>query len=120
MSADMRHAELVRQRSQVYDTALRRASADGAFRRRLLAEPRPTLDALADELGLARAPVDVTIEVHDWSASTLRLLLPPPDGRPLTDAELDGVAGGLARASVDAHGCPACPHPGMGTLSLRL
>jgi hypothetical protein len=115
----MDYGEIVRQRLALYEAASTRSSYDAAFRRRLVTAPRETLDVLAGELGLfARVPDAVDVAVHEWSASRLHLVLPPPVERPLTDAQLDGVVGGFGmmdgarvRSDGDAHGCPLCPHP---------
>jgi hypothetical protein len=125
----MEHAEIVRQRLALYEAASARSAHDAAFRARLIAGPRTTLDALAKELGYeARVPDGVEIAVLDWSAATVHLILPPPLDPPLSEALLDGVVGGMgmmgtaaARSEGDAHGCPLCPHPATfsGSLTRR-
>jgi hypothetical protein len=113
----MEHDEIVQQRLALYEAATSRSARDAAFRARLIAQPRQTLDALAAELGLeARAP-EVEIVVHDWSPDRLHVLLPPPAEPPLADSELERIVGGTgmmgaAALGADSHGCPSCPHIG--------
>lgn len=113
----MEHDEIVRQRLTLYETACSRCERDPAFRQRLMTSPRPTLNALAEALGLrARVPDGVDITVVESSDRALYLILPPLAEAPLCDTDLARVVGGLglqgsATLGSDAHGCPACPHP---------
>ena len=65
------------------------AEEDGAFRERLLADPRTAIrDALEFEL-----PADFNVVVHEDGVRTANLVLPP--SAELTDAQLDQVTGGV-------------------------
>ena len=83
MSAEMRTMGELRER------LVERATADEAFRDRLLADPRA---AIGDELGLA-LPESLSIEVHEESTATVHLVLPP--GGNLGESELGRIAGGM-------------------------
>ena len=67
---------------------LSRADEDGDFRARLIADPRA---AISSETG-ATIPDGFDIVVHEDSATTAHLLLPPSPE--LTEAEMEAVAGG--------------------------
>ena len=65
------------------------AEEDGAFRERLLADPRTAIrESLEVEL-----PDDFNVVVHEDGVRTANLVLPP--STELTDAQLDHVTGGL-------------------------
>ena len=66
---------------------LTRASEDGDFRARLIADPKGTVTA---EIGIA-IPEEFDIAVHEDSATTAHLVLPPSPV--LTEAELEMVSG---------------------------
>ena len=65
-----------------------RASEDGEFRAKLLANPRPVISA---ELGVF-IPERFTIQVHEDSATSAHLILPLSEH--LTEEDLAQVAGG--------------------------
>ena len=67
---------------------LTRASEDGDFRARLIADPKAAISA---ELGRT-IPEGFDVVVHEDSASTAHLVLPPSPK--LTEAELELAAGG--------------------------
>ncbi len=67
-----------------------RAGVDSAFRARLLANPRETIEK---ELGAA-LPEDHEIHVHEESPATTHLVLPPRDKR--TEAEREAARTGAA------------------------
>ncbi len=67
---------------------LSRAEEDGEFRALLIADPKA---AIASEVGTA-IPDGFDIVVHEDSATTAHLVLPPSPE--LTEAELEAVAGG--------------------------
>ena len=67
---------------------LSKAAEDDDFRARLIADPKATI---ASEIGTA-IPDGFDIVVHEDSATTAHLVLPPSPR--LTDAELEMVAGG--------------------------
>ncbi len=67
---------------------LSRAEEDGEFRASLIADPRAAISA---EVG-ATVPDGFEVMVHEDSATTFHLVLPPSPA--LTDAELETVAGG--------------------------
>ncbi len=66
---------------------LGKASEDGEFRTRLIADPK---GAIASEIGAA-LPDGFEVVVHEEGATTAHLVLPPSPE--LTDAELEMVAG---------------------------
>ena len=82
MSDEMRTVGELRER------LAEKAVADKEFRARLLADPKT---AIGDELGFA-VPEALSIEVHEESAGTAHLVLPP--GANLSEGELGSVAGG--------------------------
>ncbi len=67
---------------------LTKAAEDGKFRARLLADPNATIST---ELGMT-IPEGFDVAVHEDSATTAHLVLPPSPQ--LTKAELETVAGG--------------------------
>ena len=67
---------------------LNKAEEDGEFRARLIADPRA---AISSEIGTAM-PDGFDVAVHEDSATTAHLVLPPSPK--LTEAELEMVAGG--------------------------
>ena len=67
---------------------LSRADEDGDFRARLVADPKA---AVADEIGMT-VPEGFNVEVHEDSATTAHLVLPPSPE--LTEADLAMAAGG--------------------------
>ena len=67
---------------------LNRAAEDGGFRARLIADPKA---AIASEVGTV-IPEGFDVAVHEDSATTFHLVLPPSPQ--LTEAELEAVAGG--------------------------
>ena len=67
---------------------LTKAAEDGDFRTRLLTDPRAAISA---ETGVT-IPEGFDIAVHEDSATTAHLVLPPSPA--LTEAELEKVAGG--------------------------
>ena len=66
---------------------LTRADEDGDFRARLVADPSA---AVAEETGTT-IPEELNVQVHEDSATTVHLVLPPSPE--LTEAELATVAG---------------------------
>ena len=74
--------------TEMRDRILNRAAEDGDFRAHLIADPKA---AIASETG-ATLPDGFDVAVHEDSASTAHLVLPPSPV--LTDAELAQVAGG--------------------------
>ena len=73
-------------RSQI----LSRAAEDSDFRARLIADPKA---AISSETGTT-IPEGFDVVVHEDSATTAHLVLPPPPE--LTEAELEKVIGGLS------------------------
>ena len=67
---------------------LTKAAADGDFRTRLLTDPRAAVSA---ETGVT-VPEGFNVVVHEDSATTAHLVLPPSPE--LTEVELEMVAGG--------------------------
>ena len=66
-----------------------KAGEDEAFRNRLLTDPK---SAIQQELDL-ELPASLSIQVHEDSAETAHLVLPPSSK--LSETELAQVAGGL-------------------------
>ena len=65
-----------------------RATEDGEFRAKLIADPKPVISA---ELGVT-IPEHFTIQVHEDSAATAHMVLPL--SAQLTEEDLAQVAGG--------------------------
>ena len=78
--------------SQMRERLIEKATNDGAFRKRLVDDPRTTVE---QEFGVS-FPDDFSVTVHEESSTEAHLVL-PPDGR-LGEADLRGVAaaGGCA------------------------
>ncbi len=74
--------------TEMKDRILSKAEEDGDFRARLIADPKTAISA---EIGAA-IPDGFDVAVHEDSATTAHLVLPPSPA--LTDAELEAVAGG--------------------------
>ncbi len=74
--------------TEMKEQILNRASEDGEFRARLIADPKA---AIASEVG-ATIPEGFDVAVHEDSATTFHLVLPPSPQ--LTEAEMEAVAGG--------------------------
>ena len=75
--------------SEMKAHVMARATADGEFREKLLADPNPVISA---ELGV-NIPENFVIQVHEDSASTAHMVLPLSDQ--LTEEDLAQVAGGV-------------------------
>ena len=73
---------------------LDRAAEDGEFRARLIADPKA---AVATEVG-ATLPDGFEVVVHEDSATTAHLVLPPSPA--LSEAELTQVSGGAGWESM--------------------
>ena len=73
--------------TEIRDRVLSKAAEDEEFRARLIADPRGTFSA---EIGYD-IPDGFGVVVHEDSATTAHLVLPPPPA--LTEAELMAVAG---------------------------
>ena len=67
---------------------LHKAEQDSEFRARLIADPKA---AIRDEVGQP-LPDDLEVVVHENTATTVHLVLPPSPA--ISEAELEGVAGG--------------------------
>ena len=74
--------------TEIKDRILTKADEDGDFRAALIADPKA---AIASEVGTA-IPDGFDVAVHEDSATTFHLVLPPSPQ--LTEAELETVAGG--------------------------
>ena len=66
-----------------------KAADDAEFRARLLSDPK---GAIGEELGVT-IPASMSIEVHENSAETVHLTL-PPDSR-LSESDLEQASGGV-------------------------
>ena len=74
--------------TELRNQILSKAAEDGEFRALLIADPKAAISA---EIG-ADIPDVFNVAVHEDSATTAHLVLPPSPE--LTDAELEMVAGG--------------------------
>ncbi len=74
--------------TEMKERILSRADEDGDFRARLIADPKAAISA---EIGAA-IPDGFDVAVHEDSATTAHLVLPPSPA--LTEADLEMVAGG--------------------------
>jgi hypothetical protein len=76
--------------NEVLETIIETAWKDGAFKEKLLKDPRAALA----QMNLV-VPATLKIVVHEESADTVHLVLPrDPSKTALSDADLDAVAGG--------------------------
>ena len=73
--------------TELKDRILSKAEEDGEFRARLIADPKA---AISSEIGTA-LPDGFDVAVHEDSATTAHLVLPPSPR--LSEAELETVAG---------------------------
>ena len=91
-------------RAQMERRLIEKSLEDESFRRRLVGDPKGTLE---EELG-TRLPEEVRVRVVEESADTIYLVLPSASpiggGVELSDSELEGVAGGWAGSVGDT--CP--------------
>ena len=76
--------------TELRDRVLNRAAEDSEFRALLIADPKAAISA---ELGTT-IPEGFDVVVHEDSATTAHLVLPPAPA--LTEAELEAVAGGVS------------------------
>ena len=76
--------------TEMKERILSRADEDGEFRAQLITDPRAAISA---ETG-ATFPEGFDVVVHEDSATTAHLVLPPSPE--LTDAELEKATGGIA------------------------
>ncbi len=67
-----------------------RAMKDPAFRQRLIADPKATIER---EFAVSLPP-DISVQVHEASDKVWHILLPNPLSRELSDAELEALSGG--------------------------
>ena len=74
--------------TEMRERILSKAEVDGDFRARLIADPKAVISA---EIG-ADIPDGIEVAVHEDSATTAHLVLPPSPE--LTEAELEMVGGG--------------------------
>ncbi len=74
--------------NEMRDHIIKKASEDEAFRGKLLSEPKRLIE---DELGIT-IPPGVTVQVHENSAQTVHLVLPPNPRIP--ESELRAATGG--------------------------
>ena len=85
---------------QMRQELLDKAAADDGFRARLTADPKAAIkEALAVDL-----PESVAVHVHEESALSAHLVLPP--SAELTAADLEVVAGGHKRTSTYSDDVP--------------
>ena len=75
--------------TEMKDRILSKAAEDGDFRVRLIADPKAAISA---EIGTT-LPAGFDVVVHQDSATTAHLVLPPSPK--LTEAELETVTGGI-------------------------
>ncbi len=82
----------MRTASELREELTRRAAEDANVRRRLLDDPKGTIEAV---LGV-HIPDGMSVRVHEEDAHTAHLVLPPPAALDL--AALEAVAGGFSSA----------------------
>ena len=80
--------EEMRSHAELREELIGKAAADHGFRSVLLADPRA---AIKEALGLD-LPESVSVQVHEASAPTRHVVLPPPAN--LSEEELEMAAGG--------------------------
>ena len=73
--------------AEIQDAIIARVGEDGKFRARLVADPRAAIQEVTGE----PVPATVTVQVHEESATSFHLVL-PPDSR-LTEEEMARVMG---------------------------
>ena len=98
-------------RQEMERRLIERSLQDDAFRQRLLADPKATVE---QELG-TQLPEGVRVEAVEETADTIYLVLPsasaPGGGGELSDWELEAVAGGGTWSTAGCGGgntCGAC------------
>ncbi len=74
--------------AEIQDKIIEMAGTDGEFRARLMSDPRSTIG----ELTGSTLPDGFDVQVHEESATSFHLVL-PPDSR-LTEQEMDQVFAG--------------------------
>ena len=94
--------------TEMQDKIIERAVADGEFHARLLADPR---EAIRELTGTPLAD-DITIEVHEESAASFHLVL-PPDGR-LSETEMAALFAGNPGSNTTTNPGPSTPGYGEG------
>jgi len=97
-------------RADIERSVIERSLQDDAFRRRLLEDPRATME---QELGV-QLPADMRVQAVEETADTIYLVLPSVSssgvGDEMSDLELETVAGGApgGTASGDTCNTAAC------------
>ena len=77
---------------EVKAALLAKAASDAAFRTRLIADPRATLEQEFD----VAVPEGFHLHVHEETASSAHLVLPPAGGGRLDPGEMRAVSGGVS------------------------
>ena len=88
--------------TELQDRIIERAVSDGEFRARLMADPRDAIQELTGEV----IPDGVSVQVHEESATSFHLVLPPAGQ--LSESEMTQVFGGNG-ASVTTEQAPGLP-----------
>ena len=91
-------AEVTLTATELRERLVEKAAVDGAFRARLLDDPKAAVKA---ELGLA-IPDGFNIKVHEERDDTGHLVLPPPAR--LAEADLEAASGGGSTTSCRQEG----------------
>ena len=101
--------------AEMQEQIIAKAGEDGEFRARLLADPRAAIQEATGE----PVPEAVTVQVHEETATSFHLVL-PPDGR-LSEAEMAHMFAGTSgpNSTTDGPG-PSTPGPGQPNSTISI
>ena len=91
--------------TEMQDLTIAKATEDGEFRARLLADPKAAIRELTGEA----IPDGIEVQVHQETAASFHLVL-PPSGR-LMEEEMSQLVGGIGSGGGSADGPDAGPGP---------
>ena len=97
-------------RSEIERKLIHRSVEDESFRRRLLDDPRATVEQELE----TRLPESVEVRVVEETQDTIYLVLPATltagrEGAELSDQQLESVAGGWGDTAFGGTECPCIP-----------